>query len=456
MLCVALVLVLCASVQQGGAQSTPEVSITNPTENEIVGVDVHVEGTASPGAKGVEIKIDASDIWNQATLGGNGTWYRIWNTTGVSKDYHTIYARSYNGTVKSEVKSVRVFVDNDPPERIDLEVTLTPEESRPNRNLTVSGFAEYGNSVKVAGASVDIEIVEQGTSAQTVTGSDGYFSVKLQAPANAGDYTLRTIVSDGKLTGQDDSILRVRDPDQPDLVVTQIVLDPEEPRDGDEITFTAWIDNRGVQEATTRVKFYINGDLAGSQDITVVESKKASIEWDSYTGNHTVMVEASEVVPQDKDLANNELSVNFYVKSMSRLELEEVVFSNPVPVDGDLITISVRAKNKGDIAARGTLVLYKGKPSDNIKIAERQIVVAANETEFFYFNWKAMEGDYKVYAKIYLTTEDESIYHEAHREISVGEAPPEPRESPSVGILGLVGVIVVAALVKFFAAGRRD
>ncbi|MEW6069373.1 MAG: NosD domain-containing protein [Candidatus Thermoplasmatota archaeon] len=57
----------------------------------------------------VEIKIDKG-AWQLAT--GTTSWSFVWDTTTVPNDWHTIYARAYDGIDYSAIKSVNVYVYN--------------------------------------------------------------------------------------------------------------------------------------------------------------------------------------------------------------------------------------------------------------------------------------------------------------------------------------------------------
>ena len=94
----------------------PLCAITSPTSGSTISGAMEVSGTASDPdgtVQTVEIRID-SGTWIEVT--GTTTWSYYWNTTSVSDGEHTIYARSYDGTLYSTEVNVSVSVDNVPPE----------------------------------------------------------------------------------------------------------------------------------------------------------------------------------------------------------------------------------------------------------------------------------------------------------------------------------------------------
>ena len=90
----------------------PIVNITYPYDGQIVNGTTCINGTAS-GSTGnvtaVYVKID-DDSWQLAN--GTTNWSFIWNTITVSKDWHTIYTKSFDGGCYSEIKNVTVYVNN--------------------------------------------------------------------------------------------------------------------------------------------------------------------------------------------------------------------------------------------------------------------------------------------------------------------------------------------------------
>jgi hypothetical protein len=104
----------------------PTTNIVSPLPGEEIAGEYLIQGTASDPdgtVQYVQVKIDAG-AWNLAT--GTNSWNYSWNTTFHTNGPHLIYARSFDGTVFSNVTSVGITVNNtggtanEPPEAVTL------------------------------------------------------------------------------------------------------------------------------------------------------------------------------------------------------------------------------------------------------------------------------------------------------------------------------------------------
>jgi len=116
----------------------PSVAIKHPDNHATVRGTISIQGTANDdnNVVKVEIKID-SGSWTQAT--GTISWSYSWDTTAVANGQHTIYARSYDGSLYSDIASIDVTVSNELP-TIDLTVASVsaPTSAHPGDYITVS------------------------------------------------------------------------------------------------------------------------------------------------------------------------------------------------------------------------------------------------------------------------------------------------------------------------------
>lgn len=98
----------------------PTCSIVSPSPGIKASGILDITGTASDPSgevERVEIKIDESGWWIQVS--GNISWNHEWDTEEVSDGSHTIYARSYDGSVYSSETSITLKVSN-PGEPMDI------------------------------------------------------------------------------------------------------------------------------------------------------------------------------------------------------------------------------------------------------------------------------------------------------------------------------------------------
>ena len=100
----------------GSSDTTPpEITITEPVENQLLSTIFHIYGTASDnsGIKNIEIKVDGDTY-----IGANGTvnWYYDLNTSAANEAVsHLIYAKATDLKGNSKVASVTVNVDRTAP-----------------------------------------------------------------------------------------------------------------------------------------------------------------------------------------------------------------------------------------------------------------------------------------------------------------------------------------------------
>jgi len=97
---------------------------------------------------------------------------------------------------------------------------------------------------------------------------------------------------------------------QPDLVVTDISLQPQSPHAGQEVTITATVRNAGTSDAEGRfyVRFLMDGTQIDAPSISfgldAGRTKAVSVSWTAQLGTHTIVVEADQ--PFDRIDESNE------------------------------------------------------------------------------------------------------------------------------------------------------
>jgi len=118
---------------------------------------------------------------------------------------------------------------------------------------------------------------------------------------------------------------------KPDLVVTDISWQPQEPHAGEEVTITATVRNVGTSDAEGRfnVRFLMDGTQIDAPLISfgldAGRTKAVSVSWTAQLGTHTIVVEADQPFDRidESNEANNTLPAAFVVRispsSTSRL-----------------------------------------------------------------------------------------------------------------------------------------
>lgn len=435
----------------GGQASSPTVSIDFPHESDILAGQVDIRGKATD-ATAVEVKFDAEDTWRAAE--GAVNWTFDWDTTVLSNDFHTIYARASNGTATSDTVSVRVYVDNTPPEFISMDVTATPLDVGPREDVTVSGFLEYDNGVSLRGTVVDVKVGGAGIHETAVTDDNGYFQKVIVGPEDADTYPLTVSASDGTLSETREFQLKVTTPYQPDLTIKKLEVSPPDVRIGDVVEIYASIENLGEDDATCKVRFYVDDGLIDSVAISIDKTKTVKTSWTASHGEHEIKAEAADVDPVDKDLANNAMTMKVVPRAEPDVTIIEVAFSNPSPRQGQRISVLVRLDNSGYAGATGTLKVYDGTPLQGAIIATQTFTIEVNGTLDLFAAWKPLKGDHEVYADIEVQGQERVEGHTMSRTISVLPLKKEKEDTPGPGAVLVLAAVVVAATVVAVGKGR--
>jgi len=94
----------------------PTLRITGPTENAVVNRSVNVYGafTVAPGAPNVtqvDVRVDVGP-WTPASIGAEGTWTLVLDTSKYPNKSHRLTARAFDGKAYSDEAIVNITVDN--------------------------------------------------------------------------------------------------------------------------------------------------------------------------------------------------------------------------------------------------------------------------------------------------------------------------------------------------------
>ena len=443
-LLLALVLSMSTALVQGA--TTPSVSISTPAADSIYAGNVSVKGQ-SLGATSVELKIDSEVAWRPAT--GTVAWNYTWDTKGYTAGYHSIYARAKNGTAVSDNASVRIYLNNTPPKQINMDVSATPLEIAPLANVTVSGFVDYDTGMPLRGATIKITVLGTQVSATVTTDDKGYFIKAVAGPADPGGYTLRVSVDDGELTNDRDFSLTVSTPDQPDLSVKLIELDPPAPTVGVTVSICATIENLGISSASATVKFTLDGSYLDSKVVHVDRKALVKTIWVADFGTHTIKVELSGITPADKDTSNNQLTKKITSTAEPDVVIDDIIVSNPGLHQGQAATVMVKLENKGYSATTGTLTLYDGNITEGKSLGAKEVSLDANGTAQGYFTWSPLQGVHTLTAHIDIIGQTDHPGQTKTLEVTVlpkvktKEQPtPFPGAGPMVLVLGAIALII--------------
>ena len=147
-------------------------------------------------------------------------------------------------------------------------------------------------------------------------------------------------------------------PLMPDIAVGTITWSPADMPVGSKVTFTIDIENPGtLSAAPSRVAYYIDGSIAGYNDIDRLDAGAAVTEhfpWTVASGSHTITIVAdSNDQVFELDEINNTKVVNI---PLPELIVPDIAWSPPEASIGDNVTFTATIKNTSSGRSQNSLV----------------------------------------------------------------------------------------------------
>jgi subtilase family serine protease len=209
---------------------------------------------------------------------------------------------------------------------------------------------------------------------------------------------------------------------KPDLTVSDITWSPTNPVEGETVTFTVVIKNRGnASTGSFTVAYYIDSVKLGEWAVSNLSTGQAinkTFTWTAVEGNHAVMVFADSRY-------NIERKETFQVmpKPKPDLIVSDISWTPEKPLEGDIVNFTITIKNQGDADAVAFNVTYY---LDGVKLGEWVIpgLSAGQETNRT-FTWSAVEGSHsvKVFADSNNDVQEKDETNNERQEV-IGNQPP--------------------------------
>jgi subtilase family serine protease len=187
----------------------------------------------------------------------------------------------------------------------------------------------------------------------------------------------------------------------PDLIISDISWNPENPVEGNTVIFTVAIKNQGDADAGSfKVSYHFDGVKLGEWSISGLSAGTTATKtftWTAVKGSHTVKAFAdSGYNVEESNENNNDLEESFSVSGKPDLIVSDISWSPSSPKEGDLITFTVYIKNQATGNAGSFKVSYY---FDGVKLGEWSISgLLAGQTVTKSFNWSAVVGTHMVKA----------------------------------------------------------
>ncbi len=189
----------------------------------------------------------------------------------------------------------------------------------------------------------------------------------------------------------------------PDLVVTNIVWQPETPELGDEVIVAATVVNRGegraaapsVAYSVEAGSFMTKGGRLQIPDLNPGESADATFVWNAGKGGHTFRTNVNSprtLVETNYD--NNETTADYDHTRLANLVVESATWTPEKPDAGDLVTFSAVVRNAGDADAPGFRAGFRDANVGGL-LADFQFRggLAARASANATFQWRAEAGE---------------------------------------------------------------
>ncbi len=385
---------------------------------------VENNGSADAGGFNVTFLVDGEQVGENVTVDGLAAGENVTvtseNWTAVEGDHElTIQVDSgSNVTEANETDNelVHAFaIEPDEPDLIASDLTHSPEAPYETQEVTLSvNVTNDGNTaaedvvvrfmidgLRVGG---DKTIASLGPGETTTVTSDAWESVEGDHDASATADPEDAINETDEANNTATDTLTV-EPDEPDLVVTDISPDPADPEAGQNVTFTATVENQGHTAAgNSTLVFQVNGTQLGEpvnvSGLGPGESVQVtSVNWTASNGSHQLaaIADHGENVTEANE-ENNVRTETLAVGQAPNLVATDLQANDTEPAPGGNVTFTVTIENDGELDAGSFVVQFL---VDGEQVGENVTIdgLAAGETTTATSdNWTATEGEHTVEA----------------------------------------------------------
>ncbi|MEJ2392692.1 MAG: CARDB domain-containing protein [Gammaproteobacteria bacterium] len=191
-------------------------------------------------------------------------------------------------------------------------------------------------------------------------------------------------------------------PPLPDLVVSQVAVNPAVLSDGQTVTLSAQVQNRGPGDSTSEffVRFEVDDAFIGHQKISwvVASGEDLVVEqpWQVPVGEHTIRVLVDETdAVFESDEGNNLLALDLAEVEGADLAVAELSWTPETITDSDTVTFAARVANLGAHTLRDFAVRFE---IDGFLLTSATVSggLAAGAETAVAGSWAARPGDHLV------------------------------------------------------------
>ncbi len=421
-----------------------------PGQNVTFDATIENNGSADASTFNVTFLVDGERLGENVTVGGLAAGE---NVTVTSENWTVAEGEHIVTVVADSAAEIteEVEEDNELSETLTFRANLVPteaahapEDAFEGQNVTFEATVENNGSADAGGFNVtflvDGEQVGQNVTVDGLPTGQNTTVTSQNWTAVEGQHELTVQVdSDGNVTEAnetDNELVNAFtvDPDEPDLVVTELTHSPGSPFEGQEVALTATVANQGNTAAeNVTVRFMIDGlRLGGDKTIATLgpgdNTTITSEAWGSTEGEHdaSATAEPGDEI-EETDEANNTATHTFTVEpDEPDLVVSDITTDPAEPEAGQSVTLTATVENQGHTAAGNNTLIFRingtqlGEPVNVSELAPGESVQVTS------INWTASNGSHELEAQADAgdnVTEADETNNQHTETLAVGQAP---------------------------------
>jgi len=456
---------IVVKVENAGVNREPEVYVESPLEGDVVEGTLWAKGGAlDPDGAVVRVEL-AIDALGWETAQGTDHWTLERSVGGLAAGSHAMFARSFDGIDYSPVVQVDFTITWTAAQDIGLTFAVYPISALPGDPIELRGELKYDNGVRVRGANARLS--GQGVPAfkNIVCDELGRFVYTMTAPLAQGNYTYVANCTAGEFTVRGESTLTVLKTTRPDLTITAVTVTGTPRAVGSNLTVAVDIQNLGSGSGNCSLIAWEGEAGKGTpivdRAITVYAVFTASFPWSpSRAGDIQLVVEVTDVVPEDANLTNNRRTETVTIVEVPDVAALKIVPSNLRPFADATVSISVTLENLGGLNATCDVELYVDGRNDTSRVVVAlNVLVPAYAKAYPTLTWLPRQGHHELYVLVKNVHPDEA--NTDNNNVTYGidvvgpYVPPGPKEEPFLPATGATGALLAVCAVAALLARRR-
>ena len=323
----------------------------------------------------------------------------------VSGEHEVNLQADYQQRVKEsneENNRYKTFFAVQPPDLVISRVTYTPEKPMLGDTVTFSVTLSNVGKGKSELFNVSYFIDDSAEGTDFVNSLNAGTSTELtwKWKIGNGHHIFKTVLDldNSVMEGNEKNNASITEiaPNLADLAITNVTWSPAEIPVGKDTIFTIVVENLGgVTAEPSRLMYYIDGEVAGFNDISLVQSGSKTTQtfkWSAEEGQHTFTIVADskdQVVEIEEN--NNTVSVKIPPPD---LQVAGIAFSPQNAMSGDVVNITVSIiNNRGNTTPGSLTECFIDGESLGKKTLEG---LAGGKTGEITFHWIAESGAHEI------------------------------------------------------------